>query len=141
MLQLFQVEMSEDQIAKLIEQVNGLKLDQELKELNAGSNDPMDSQTIAIFQQWLVRKSSCPVNYHWVDLGDYFWPKWIRQGSCQNSVTEPPTLGQVTQPLQTKHCSWPNGMKCVQGDVEMLQILRWHCRKRHNKRPKRKCKW
>ena len=41
-------------------------------------------------------------------------------------------------------CSWPQGMNCVQGEVQMLQILRWHCRTRHDRAKnakRRKCKW
>ena len=128
--------MSEEQVAKLIEQVNGLHLDEELQELKGSNDQSIDLQSVAVFQQWLVRKSSCPVNYQWTDLGDYFWPKWIRHGSCQNISDQ--KIGK------SETCSWPNGMKCIQGEVQMLQILRWHCRKRHNKSKsirKRKCKW
>ena len=126
--------MSEDQVAKLVEQVDQLKLNEELEALNGGPSQSLDSSAIAVFQQWLVRQSSCPVNFEWADLGEYFWPRWIRQGACQRSE----------QYNQQKGCSWPQGMHCVQGQVEMLQILRWHCRKRHNKSKsikKRKCKW
>lgn len=116
-------------MANLVEQVDNLKLPKALKELS--SDTQIDSQAIAIFQQWLVRQSSCPVNLKWADLGEYFWPRWIRQGECQQQYG--------------RGCSWPKGMHCVQGQVEMLQILRWHCRKRHNRAKnggkKRKCKW
>ena len=106
----FQVKMSDEQVAKLVEQVNDLKLDEELQELQ-GSSNPVDSQSVAVFRQWLVRKSSCPVNYQWTDLGDYFWPKWIRSGTCSNS------LANDEDTKESQNCSWPNGMKCVQGEI------------------------
>ena len=131
----FQIEMSEEQIAKLVEQVGDLKLNEELEELSGGQNKIVDSESIAIFQQWLVRRSSCPVNFEWEDLGEYFWPRWIRTGTCQNSEE---------YRKKKNGCSWPSGMHCIQGQVEMLQILRWHCRNRHNRSKntkRRKCKW
>ena len=124
--------MGEDQVSKLLEQVDELQLTEELKEVSGSSH--VDPQSVAIFQQWLVRKSSCPVIYQWVDVGEYFWPRWIRQGNCSNS----------TNSLKKRGCSWPQGMHCVQDETVTLQILRWHCRTRQNKAKsikKRKCKW
>ncbi len=132
-IKYFQIEMSEDQVAKLVEQVEHLRLVDELQELSA--SQVIDDTAVAVFQQWLVRKSSCPVNFTWIDLGEYFWPRWVRQGSCQSDKQ---------YGAQIKGCSWPQGMNCIQGEVEMLQILRWHCRTRHNRSKsakRRKCKW
>ena len=131
--------MSEDQVAKLVEQVDSLHLNEELIELGGGQSNSINSEAVAIFQQWLIRKSSCPVNFKWVDLGEYFWPRWIRQGTCSQSKYSSPSA-----PNDNKGCSWPQGMHCVQGNIEELQILRWHCRTKHNRSKssrRRKCRW
>jgi len=155
------MEMSEDQNAQLVEQLNSLNLSQELEELSGSQSNAINSQAVAIFQQWLVKKSSCPVNFKWIDLGEYFWPRWIRQGACeknnQNQTnTNNESLFETTQTAESFEetiagensssigCSWPQGMNCVQGEVQMLQILRWHCRTRHDRAKnakRRKCKW
>jgi hypothetical protein len=127
--------MSEDQVAKLIEQVDSLRLGEELQEIGGPNGLQNEAEAVAIFSQWLVRKSSCPVNFKWKDLGEYFWPRWIRQGSCKSDSK---TASKI------RGCSWPQGMNCVQGDVKMLQILRWHCRSRQNRSKhdkRRKCQW
>ena len=147
------VEMSQTQISRLFEEVNSLNLEEDLRQLiqNRSSEEINDelsaerdnkdpssvdvSKMASIFTQWLVRKSVCPVTFTWIDLGIYFWPRWIKSGACESdskailyeSMTrrkqDPEIVGQGG-------CSWPKGMKCVQDDVETLQILRWHCRKR-----------
>ena len=122
--------MSDDRVAALLEEVDDLKLRQEMREISGKS---INSEALDVFEQWLVQKSACPVQFEWTDLGEYFWPRWIRHGTCQPG-------GQP----QKSGCSWPQGMNCVQDEVEMLQILRWHCRTRRNKGKslrKRKCKW
>jgi noggin len=66
-------------------------------------------------EKWLLQKSSCPVQYLWDDVGPFFWPRWIKKGSCAN----------------VKACSWPPGMHCVPSPRPMtIRILRWHCRPR-----------
>ena len=91
---------------------------------------------IAAFEEWLIQRSSCPVTFQWEDLGEYFWPRWVRKGHCLNDdkkVTSSSSLG----------CSWPQGMKCVAGESETLHILRWHCRRRGSnpEQNRHKCKW
>ena len=177
-----QVHVEEKQVAKLVEQVAQLNLEEELLDLdeNLNSNDIFEDETtaenvrgqmIAVFQQWLVRKSSCPVAYQWKDLGEYFWPRWVRQGGCGDSLKKDEDdddddmyeedddeefgalrLGKADS--VSKACSWPMGMKCVPGKAKTLHILRWHCRRRktseetsdgrhrRNRRQSRhKCKW
>ena len=109
------VEMNQDQISILLEQVNSLNLEEELRELTGyelseinktevqdktteSSNDktaspkngketPLNiSKMASVFTQWLVKKSSCPVTFTWIDLGIYFWPRWIKTGSCATDV-------------------------------------------------------
>ena len=154
--------MSEEQVSQLVEQLNNLNLSQELEELSGSQSNAINSQAVAIFQQWLVKKSSCPVNFKWIDLGEYFWPRWIRQGACEKNQNQTLIANRDTIETQTESgpeaiggeepsensssigCSWPQGMNCVQGEVQMLQILRWHCRTRHDRAKnakRRKCKW
>ena len=131
LLSLLQAEVSDDRVAALLEEVDNLKLRQEMRDISGGK--PINAEALDVFEQWLVQKSACPVQFEWNDLGEYFWPRWIRHGTCQPGG----------QPHKSG-CSWPQGMNCVQDEVEMLQILRWHCRTRRNKGKslrKRKCKW
>ena len=120
-------EMNPEQIAQIVEQVSGLDLDLDLQEIIGETTEGLD-QMVSVFQQWLVKKSSCPVTYRWNDLGEYFWPRYVKTGSCDST---------------SKSCSWPRGMKCVQNEVQPLNILRWHCRRRKkSKRSRRhRCQW
>ena len=142
------VEMSSEQVAQLVEQVSNLQLEKELKEI-AGTLDHQASRDgvqlekmVSVFQQWLVKKSSCPVTYEWRDLGEYFWPRWIKTGSCSNQdgdISDEPDNyedeyaseeedSRASSKANSRGCSWPQGMSCVQSEVKHLHILRWHCR-------------
>ncbi|CAH0384421.1 unnamed protein product [Bemisia tabaci] len=68
-----------------------------------------------LVKQWLVRRATCPVRFAWVDLGPYFWPRWISKGECINDQAS---------------CSWPPGMSCTASTLKVINILRWHCRLR-----------
>ena len=130
-------------MAELVEQVSEVNLEKELEDMAHGvaSNDVVAEELedaskavrhemIAVFKQWLVRKSSCPVAFSWHDLGEYFWPRWVVKGECQ-AVEEtglPSFPGARDGREVGKGCSWPLGMKCVPGRAETLHILRWHCR-------------
>lgn len=74
------------------------------------------------FKQLLWSYTYCPVAYRWKDLGQRFWPRWVKEGSCL-------TLGS---------CSFPAGMSCKPHRFARKTVLRWHCqdwtRRRH-------CKW
>ena len=155
------VSMSADQMAELARQVTSLNLAAELKELSASVDEdlPNVSKMVDIFEQWLVKKSSCPITYTWTDLGEYFWPRYIKQGKCSgdssvNKLSDDSDEYDYNDDKKveksTGGCSWPEGMKCVQGEHKTLHLLRWHCRRRkksalssstnvNNKR--RKCKW
>jgi len=147
------VEMSQTQISRLFEEVNSLNLEEDLRQLiqNRSSTDMNDNfspgstkkdataddvtKMASIFTQWLVRKSVCPVTFTWIDLGIYFWPRWIKSGACEadSKASLYESISSNTRDTETISqggCSWPKGMKCVQDDVESMQILRWHCRKR-----------
>lgn len=169
--------ITENQMAELSRQVSKLNLRSELRDLSASvdSESPNVAKMVDIFEQWLIRKSSCPVTYTWTDLGEYFWPRYIKQGKCSgdekngsgknrkasesdeyddsNGDDDDDFVDAASAETSTGGCSWPEGMKCVQGEAKILHLLRWHCRRRkksgsgssisggssNNKR--RKCKW
>ncbi|XP_074511946.1 noggin-1 [Sebastes fasciatus] len=62
-------------------------------------------------QQWLWAYSFCPVVYTWTDLGNRFWPRFVRVGSC----------------LSKRSCSVPEGMVCKPANSTHLTVLRWRC--------------
>jgi len=89
------VEMGHNQISQLFEQVNNLNLEEELRQMVGNNNDNVHtdeesndpriksnetsvdiSKMASLFTQWLVKKSTCPVTFTWIDLGIYFWPRW-----------------------------------------------------------------
>nr|ACO06232.1 noggin-like protein 7 [Schmidtea mediterranea] len=69
-----------------------------------------------LFRKWLIEYSSCQMNFVWEDLGEMFWPSWIRRGLCTSS----------------KSCSWPSGMACKHSGSRTLHLLRWVCLKDTN---------
>ena len=76
------------QVAELVEQVSELNLEKELEDMGndvvvEDASKVVRHEMIAVFKQWLIRKSSCPVAYSWHDLGEYFWPRWVVKGECQ----------------------------------------------------------
>ncbi|XP_029914336.1 noggin-1 [Myripristis murdjan] len=73
-------------------------------------------------QQWLWAYSFCPVMYTWNDLGNRFWPRFVRVGSC----------------LTKRSCSVPEGMVCKPANSTHLTILRWRCVQRKGGL---KCAW
>lgn len=62
-------------------------------------------------QHWLWSYSFCPVIYTWTDLGNRFWPRYVRAGSC----------------LSKRSCSVPEGMVCKPANSTHLTVLRWRC--------------
>ncbi|KAJ7989445.1 hypothetical protein DPEC_G00304610 [Dallia pectoralis] len=73
-------------------------------------------------QQWLWSFSFCPVLYTWTDLGNRFWPRYMRAGGCQSK----------------RSCSVPEGMLCKPANSTHLTILRWRCVQRKGAL---KCTW
>ncbi len=158
---LVRVSVTENQVAELVEQVSELNLEEELEEMvsgvgtndlstysededdededdaDSGSSKALRGEMIAVFKQWLVKKSSCPVAFRWHDLGEYFWPRYVVQGECQkttegtssSSSSSSSSVASTATPA-SNGCSWPRGMKCVPGRAQTLHILRWHCRRR-----------
>ena len=116
--------LPESQVAQLMEEVTSLDIENDIRQLLENEADikhePTVRKAVGAFQQWLVKKSSCPVQFNWEDLGEYFWPRYVRKGECQASSG----VGDVDS------CSWPRGMSCNPADAEVLHLLRWHCRRR-----------
>ena len=93
-------------------------------------------------QEWLIQKSSCPVVYKWVDLGDYFWPRWVKRGQCGAEKKEDKDEEEEKEEKAKFHCSWPRGMKCESGRTRVLHLLRWHCKKRRaSGKRQHRCRW
>ena len=121
------VSLPEEQVALLMEEVSSLDIETEIMEMLDNSPDqrhePTVIRAVGAFQQWLVRKSSCPVEFDWEDLGEYFWPRYVRSGECESGEA-----GEAGG--DSSSCSWPRGMSCSPADAQVLHILRWHCRRR-----------
>ncbi|KAJ8389134.1 hypothetical protein AAFF_G00123400 [Aldrovandia affinis] len=73
-------------------------------------------------QLWLWSYAFCPVVYAWSDLGNRFWPRYVKVGSCYNK----------------RSCSVPEGMVCKPAKSTHFTILRWKCRQRKSSV---KCTW
>ena len=58
--------------------------------------------------------ASCKVRYEWSDLGELFWPRFVKSGLCTSEHS----------------CSWPSGMTCMPGRLKEIRILRWRCKRR-----------
>ena len=124
------VSLPEATVAELMEQVTDLDIESDIRQL-LGENEehrhePTVSRAVGAFQQWLIKKSSCPVLFQWADLGEYFWPRYVRQGECQTKEKKE-SGGSGSN---GNSCSWPRGMSCNPADAEVLQLLRWQCSRR-----------
>ncbi|XP_035259551.1 noggin-3 [Anguilla rostrata] len=73
-------------------------------------------------QLWLWSYAFCPVVYAWNDLGNRFWPRYVKMGSCYNK----------------RSCSVPEGMVCKPAKSAHFTILRWRCLQRKGGL---KCAW
>lgn len=87
------------------------KLKEEVAELDLGFLSPDVARSV---RAWLVLSAACELHYRWVDLGEAFWPRWVRQTDCGRS-------GGVHS------CSFPSGMECVRAQTIHIKILAWHC--------------
>ncbi|GBM94356.1 hypothetical protein AVEN_3948-1 [Araneus ventricosus] len=68
----------------------------------------------ALVRQFFMKRTSCPVEFTWKDLGNKYWPRWVRQGECMN---------------RDGFCSFPPGMICVPGVSTVVHLLHWQCSK------------
>ena len=62
-------------------------------------------------QKFLWSYSYCPVRYKWKQLSVRFWPRWIKEGQCENK----------------RSCSIPAGMKCQPSKMQNITLLRYYC--------------
>ncbi|XP_067949258.1 noggin-2-like [Watersipora subatra] len=62
-------------------------------------------------QKFFWSYSYCPVRYRWKELSIRFWPRWIKEGECENK----------------RSCSIPAGMKCQPSKIQNISILRYYC--------------
>lgn len=74
-------------------------------------------------QRFLSTYSYCPVLYQWRDLGQRFWPRWIKEGQCKSLLEG------------GRSCSIPAGMTCKRSVADKKTILWWHCRREYP------CEW
>lgn len=95
---------------RLLEQLQELNLTDEFKKLQ-----PELLHLENFIKSWLLKRSSCPVEFTWKDLGPAFWPRWVRVGACAE---------------RKGYCSFPTGMHCVPAASTTVHILRWQCRGR-----------
>ncbi|XP_060951225.1 noggin-3-like [Limanda limanda] len=65
-------------------------------------------------QLWLWSRGSCPVRSAWSDLGNRFWPRYVKLGRC----------------LSRGSCSVPEGMLCRPSRSTHCTVLRWRCLQR-----------
>lgn len=82
-------------------------------------------ETVSFFRK-MMSYGSCKVNYKWEDLSILFWPRWVKQGSCNTEVS----------------CSFPSGMYCSAAKSKVIKLLKWTCKRKRkgSKRQKKKNK-
>lgn len=95
---------------RLFEQARDLNLTAEFSILQPELLPVQDA-----IRSWLMKRSSCPIQFTWKDLGPTFWPRWVRKGDCID---------------RKGSCSFPTGMHCVPAATITVHILRWQCRDR-----------
>lgn len=99
---------------RLLDQLQSVNLTAELASM-APSLLPFEH----LVRQWMVKRSSCPVEFSWKDLGPMYWPRWIRKGECAN---------------RKGLCSYPTGMHCVPGATTKVMLLFWDCEEKKRNR-------
>ena len=100
----------------------------------------LNPQLSKVIEKWLLQRASCPVTFVWDDLGNLFWPRWVKKGVCGADKEElerkygrrgyMPPLEENTDSSKEKaekSCSWPAGMHCVPSDSHAIRLMRWHC--------------
>ncbi|GFR99694.1 noggin [Elysia marginata] len=113
-------------------------------EYNRRHVDATVRKVMSVLQDWLVKKATCPVIYIWEDMGNLFWPRYIRKGYCSKNNIPDQIVSRVQSSLgnsriREKDCSWPPGMFCVSGEEKRLRMFSWKCqpsraaKKRKNK--------
>jgi len=81
---------------------------------DGGTERRLDSSVVDQLKRWLLEQAGCRVSYTWEDMGELFWPRWVRHGRCDALAV----------------CSWPPGMYCAPAPTDTLRLLHWQCRRR-----------
>lgn len=74
----------------------------------------LSAAVVVDVENWLLELARCEVVYSWQDMGELFWPRWVRHGRCDSLAV----------------CSWPPGMYCAPAPSEVVRLLHWQCRRR-----------
>jgi len=80
----------------------------------SGSERRLSAAVVMELERWLLEQSRCEVMFTWEDMGELFWPRWVRHGRCDSLAV----------------CSWPPGMYCAPAPSDTLRLLHWQCRRR-----------
>jgi len=100
------------------------ELVRDLRRLRFGYRDELGAErrlgaaVVAELERWLLQMARCDVVYSWEDMGELFWPRWVRHGRCDSLAV----------------CSWPPGMYCAPAPSDTLRLLHWQCRRRASER-------
>lgn len=86
-----------------------------------GADRRLSGAVVAQLERWLLDLARCEVVYTWHDMGDLFWPRWVRHGRCDSLAV----------------CSWPPGMYCAPVPSLTLRLLHWQCRRHRQTTPRR----
>ena len=108
------------------------RVDFSLRDDVTGATLPLKPSVRKYVEKWLMQRASCRLRPAWTDLGELFWPRWVRRGSCEEND---PALTDVRPSQRRRHgrrrpapsCSWPPGMRCVPEASQTVKLLRWHC--------------
>ena len=79
-----------------------------------GAERRLSTAVVVDVQRWLLELARCEVVYSWQDMGELFWPRWVRHGRCDSLAV----------------CSWPPGMYCAPAPSDVVRLLHWQCRRR-----------
>ena len=79
-----------------------------------GAERRLAASVVVELERWLLDQARCDVLYTWEDMGELFWPRWVRHGRCDSLAV----------------CSWPPGMYCAPAPSDTLRLLHWQCRRR-----------
>lgn len=79
-----------------------------------GAERRLSAAVVVQLERWLLELARCEVLYTWEDMGELFWPRWVRHGRCDSLAV----------------CSWPPGMYCAPAPSDTLRLLHWQCRRR-----------
>ncbi|XP_022653611.1 noggin-like isoform X1 [Varroa destructor] len=88
-------------------------------------------------RRFLRKHTECRIARYWHDLGDRYFPRYVREGTCQQTHVS---------------CSIPPGMLCQPHKQKEIKLLWWHCttggystrtqvNQPHYNLERQKCRW